>query len=77
MGRNWDKEIGLKSGIRVGLEHKVWETVLFLQGNVDLDMIPGLASDNLFSFRSRMRHCLRVIGSALAIDALFWDLVGS
>ena len=73
----WRDSIGLQIGTWVGLEHKAWETVLYLQGNNDLDVLPYLSSVGVSSFHSRMKYYLRGGGSTSAMDALLWTLVGS
>ena len=39
----WRGSRGMKPDTWIGLEHKAWETVLFLQDNEDLDVIPYLS----------------------------------
>ena len=73
----WRDSIGLQIDTWAGLEHKAWETVLYLQGNDDLDVLPHLSSAGVSSFHSRMKYYLRGAGSTSAMDALLWTLVGS
>ena len=73
----WRGSIGLRPDTWVDLEHKAWETVLFLQENEDLDVIPYLSSVNQSEFRSRMKYFLQEAGSSSAMDALLWNLIGS
>ena len=73
----WRGSIGMKPDTWVGLEHKAWETVLFLRDNEDLDVISYPSSVNHSEFRSRVKYFLRGPGSASAMDALLWTLIGS